>query len=552
MFGAINHKLSWKVLLSSLGCCALNAGCRSMEETPTYAANRYRSSLPIATVFDRLETSRIDPPRTIILASATTLQPSPTAPTKGLLTAPLAVPPGLPGAEAVNPRLPPDSPKTRPERLKAIEALFPELPDIGPDPLVDGIPGTRSVGVEELIELARKASPLIAQAAADIEISRGQLIQVGLYPNPTSGFRGDQILDGGPYGQFGGYFTQAIPLSGRLRLARAVAAYDLANAQLRMRKVEIDLSRQVRSDFYAALVAAENVRVNRLIAEFSGEVFRRQLELVRTGAASTFEASALRAVQGQARVSLIQSRNRYTSAWKQLAATLNAPDMIPAPLAGRVDAPLPQYRYEALRDHLLANHTEIAVARNSSVQAERSLAQERRKPIPDLQNDWYFQDDTLLKSFQFGATIGMQIPLYDRNQGGIMSAKARMTKASREVERVRNDLLRQLADAFERYETGREQLAIYREQILPDLVRAFRGAYERYQVEPDKVGYGDIVAAERNLDAQLSNYLTALQQQWTAVADLTGLVQADNLYELSQAIDQRVPECLPSVLPDGK
>ena len=58
-------------------------------------------------------------------------------------------------------------------------------------------------------------------------------------------------------------------------------------------------------------------------------------------------------------------------------------------------------------------------------------------------------------------------------------------RANSEVPRVRNELLVQLADAFERYENARTQTALYRERILPNLVTAFRGVYLRYQVEPD-------------------------------------------------------------------
>ena len=61
------------------------------------------------------------------------------------------VPRGLPGAEARFPELPPDKPETRAERLKAINALFPPLPDLGPDPLIDAPPeAILDDGVDEL------------------------------------------------------------------------------------------------------------------------------------------------------------------------------------------------------------------------------------------------------------------------------------------------------------------------------------------------------------------------------------------------------------------
>ena len=56
---------------------------------------------------------------------------------------PLDVPPGVPGAETPQLKVPPagTTPQSRAERLKVIDALFPEMPPLLPDPIVDGVPG---------------------------------------------------------------------------------------------------------------------------------------------------------------------------------------------------------------------------------------------------------------------------------------------------------------------------------------------------------------------------------------------------------------------------
>src|SRR6185312_2343270 len=102
-------------------------------------------------------------------------------------------------------------------------------------------------------------------------------------------------------------------------------------------------------------------------------------------------------------------------------------------------------------------------------QAGRTVALERIRPRPDLQNNFYFQRDTQLDSFQVGVQLGVTAPLWNRNQGAIISAEASVIRLTRETDRVRNDLSRSLADAFERYESTRGQLALYRDDILPDL-----------------------------------------------------------------------------------
>jgi cobalt-zinc-cadmium efflux system outer membrane protein len=279
-------------------------------------------------------------------------------------------------------------------------------------------------------------------------------------------------------------------------------------------------------------VAAENVRITRLMSLFAEEVYRRQRAMLRDGQSAPYETSAMRAVSGQARLAVIQSENRYRSAWRQLAATLNAPEMAPAPLAGRVDEVAPRYNYEAILARILAGHTDLAVVRNSVNQAETHLSLERRKPIPDIQNNFYFQNDTQYNSFQMGIQIGAQLPVWNRNQGNIITSKATLMRLAREGERVRNDLLRQLADAFERYESSRQELELLRGQILPDLVVAFRGVYQRYEGEAGVVNYNDIVNAQQNLNTQLSRYLILLGQQWQAASDLAGIAQTITLGDL--------------------
>jgi cobalt-zinc-cadmium efflux system outer membrane protein len=194
------------------------------------------------------------------------------------------------------------------------------------------------------------------------------------------------------------------------------------------------------------------------------------------------------------------------------------------------------------------------VARNSVTQAERYITQQQVKPIPDIQNYFYFEKDTLAKhqgftNNQFGYQVGITLPVFDRNQGGIMAARAQLARAQWEVPRVRNDLIRQLADAYERYETARQQADLYRDRILPNLVTAFRGVYQRYQVEPDKVNYNDIVTAQQNLAVQLGGYLMALQQQWQAAADLGGVLQLTDLGELTNTPAAAVPETRPDATP---
>ena len=82
----------------------------------------------------------------------------------------------------------------------------------------------------------------------------------------------------------------------------------------------------------------------------------------------------------------------------------------------------------------------------------------------------------------------------------------------------------------------------YHDQILPDLGRAYRGVYDRHQQDPDAVGFGDIIVAQQNLAVGFATYIGALGDQWTAVADISNLTQAEDLSELSELSSDSVPD----------
>jgi hypothetical protein len=72
--------------------------------------------------------------------------------------------------------------------------------------------------------------------------------------------------------------------------------------------------------------------------------------------------------------------------------------------------------------------------------------------------------------------------------------------------------------------------ANYRDKVLPSLAQAYRAIVRRYQVEPEKVGFNDIVVAQQNLAQAQSAYLAALDGQWRAVVNVANVAQFDELY----------------------
>lgn len=464
-------------------------------------------------------------------------------PAKRNLETRIEVPKALPGAEVPRLQLPPKS-DNETEYEAAIRKLFPSLSDPPPMSAEEATP-VRRMTLFELEQTALANSPLVAQAQGDVTSAVGSAIQAGTAPNPLIGYEADTVGSAGTRNYQGVFGTQLIKTAGKLQLAQAIENVDLMNSQLALRQTRLDLLTQVRRQYFALLVARESIRINEAVVRFTHELYRIQVDQVSQEVAAPYEPAWLRTLAVQSRGALVAARNNYVTAWKQLTATINAPEL---PLADLVDSPgiaVPQLDYDTAVSHILSSHTEAQTARNMPIRARLDLRLAEITPIPDVSIYGTVQRDFTtpgLGRTTYNTQIGMPLPIFDRNKGNILSAKGALMRATREVNRVENDLRSRLAEAFGRFETNRYLVGTQRNQILPDTVRTYRGTYERHIQAPEDVGFADVIVAQQSLLNSVSAYLLALTGQWTAFVDIADLLQVESLQELQLKLqDQGIP-----------
>ncbi|HWY86442.1 MAG TPA: TolC family protein, partial [Gemmataceae bacterium] len=453
--------------------------------------------------------------------------------TPSTLVTRLQVPLGVPGANVAPIQLP--NHKTHPEEFKAsVKKYFPPLPDIGPELQPKPGPAGRPMTLADLQEMARANSPLLRQAASDVTAAEGAAKQAGAYLNPIAGVQSaTHSNSGGP--TYGVIFGQTISTMGKKKLAEAAAIMDLENAKLAYHRAETDLMASIRSGYFAVLVAQENIKATRALVNLTDEVYKVNVELVLGGVAAPYEPMQVAVFAAQARQALIQARNSYTLAWKQLAAKLGVHGMPATALADRIDMPVPKYDYAKVLAHVLANHTEVATAVIGEQKARYNLRLAEVTAVPDVTVTGTLTNDNSLgvnSRLVAGVQATVPVPVWDRNLGAIQQGRGVLLRAIEEQHRVRDDLASRVADAFRRYDENRALLDLYRTDILPMQVQAFRAAVARhYGGELDKVAYTDLIASEQNLVSVIGPYIAALGAQWQAVVDVANLLQTEDLFQ---------------------
>ncbi len=145
------------------------------------------------------------------------------------------------------------------------------------------------------------------------------------------------------------------------------------------------------------------------------------------------------------------------------------------------------------------------------------------------QKDYTAPPNVIAHSLQFSVPV----PVWNQNVGAIKQATAQLAQAQTEPDQARNTLTGTLADAFNRYETSRYNVAVTLQQT-EDQVRAYRMLRESWLKagEGSGLGFTDVYVAQQTMAGYIGSYITALGLQWTAVCDIANLLQTNDLFQV--------------------
>jgi cobalt-zinc-cadmium efflux system outer membrane protein len=428
-------------------------------------------------------------------------------------------------------------------RQKILEEQFPPLPRVPEEitGIIDPMAG-RPLTLADLQKLALANNPGFRQIVADLKAAQGNALQTRLYPNPIVGFYGQSMgPGGGPIN--GGYYNHVVKTPGKIRLAYEAANNDVQVAELRVRQAEADLRTAVRQGYFDVLVARENLKLTRAMVRLTDEVYE-VLKLQVKQPAAAYEAKQVSVIAWQTRAMHIQAHHTYQQKWQQLAATLGLPGMKLTELAGRLDMGIPKYDHEKVLAQVLSTHTDVLIARVGITKAANVLRLAQVTAIPDVNYNITIAEDNSPGPGPFRViamgTVGVALPIWDRNQGGIQQAQGWQVRALAEENRVRADLSARLADAFSRYRFNREIVDIYRKDMLISQIQAFRAVVKRHAGgDVGGVSFNDLIVAEQTLVGLIQNYMGSLHDMWFAVIDVAALLQTPDLFQ----VDETWPPC---------
>ncbi len=437
-------------------------------------------------------------------------------------------------AEAIPPsRLPAPSMSSRDGvRQVAYESQTGEGPNLAPAPLqipqAGGLPQS-DYSLLDLEDIAMRNSPVIAMASARVRAAQGNWLQVGLPPNLTVGYSGQQLGSHGLAEQQGGYLGQKFITGGKLRLNREAAAWQVQQAERDMEAFRLRVLTDVRIGYYNVLIAQrrrdlteELVRISLQGVDAAQALFRGEEVSVADPLRATVEAET-------ARILLQNAINQHLESWRRLIAVLGVPDMPLQHIEGELRADDLSVTWQEELERLLAESPELSAA-VANVEAARWLVRRAyAQVVPDIDVQAILQDDRSTGSSNGILQVTMPLPLWNRNQGGIAQARAQATAANRAVDRLTLDLQARLATAFQSYESARNQVEQYSRKggIIDNSKRTLDLIRAGYQAE--EFGVLDLLTAQRTYFRTNLAYLDSLRGLSASVMEIRGLLLSGSL-----------------------
>ncbi len=383
-----------------------------------------------------------------------------------------------------------------------------------------------SLSLNDAILIGINASPMLRRAGYQVDVVAGQVVQAGLYPNPSISFDGEGLgASAGGGGETVYRLEQEIVLGGKIDRARKVAQADRLVAQAAFITEEFSVASRVARSYFAAAAALERLKNRQELHDLATQLLEAASTQVDAGSATEPDRLRAQVALEQAAIELDNARLMSDAALRALGWAMGLDQPVSIELSTGMDR-LPEFsNLEEIAASVLEANSRMEVARISIERAKRAHELAKARAIPNLIASIGPRYSDIDNETTLDLGLGIQVPLFDRNQGNIRSALADRLSASAELRSVQLELLEEVSQAWSVYKSTRIATERYRDRLLPkaeltlDLTRQ---AYER-----GKADYLRLLDAQQVVIESRIAYVDALERLQEAATILRELAQTD-------------------------
>jgi len=376
----------------------------------------------------------------------------------------------------------------------------------------------------EFVDLAQRSHPKLRSARASIETARGKAVQAKLYPNPVLAGFSPQIA--GSQSQWSGTVAQDLVTAGKLRLAQQAALREVQQSEYMLIRARFDVLREVRQSYYALLVSQRRVEIYKLLLDISKRSYEIGRQLAQAGEGTRADVLFWSIERDRAEVRLLNASVYIETGRRQLATAIALPRADIGTLDADLFEKLPQFELKALQEAVVQANAQPRAAEANIARAQWMLERAAVQPIPNINLMGGYQRQVGTPAMDQGLVqVMMTVPLFDRNQGNIRSARADIASSRADLRVIELDLATRAAQAIATYSTSQRLVEWYEEYILPkarETVSLTQMLYARGEVT-----FLSLLQAQRILTETELAFVEAQADRWNGAVTIADLLQLE-------------------------
>ena len=407
------------------------------------------------------------------------------------------------------------------------DLIDPRAPLIPPAEVEEFTQSDFGLTIEAIEELALNNNPAIQQAVAASAQADGIRTQVGLKPNPTIGYFGEEIGNEGSGGLHGAFVSQTFVRGDKLAWNRQVIGHDVNAMNWQIATQRQRIQTDIRLAFYDALAAQKRLELAREFRIVAKEGVSVSEDRVNAKIGTRPDVLQSEIQLNEVDLSIQQAEFELSASLKELAALAGVPDLGSKTLIGDLEVNADARDAETEFSQIVAMSPQMAAAQ---ARVDRARANVQRQQVQSISNVTaqlgVGGDDGTGNAFT-NIQLSLPVPVHNKNQGNIRAAQAEYLAAMHNVQRIRQSIRRDLAQIMREYSIAEATVRQYEATILPKAEETLNLMQEAQ--DAGEFDFLRVLTARRAyFDANLK-YVVAMGQLAQANAKIDGLLLTGGL-----------------------
>lgn len=392
----------------------------------------------------------------------------------------------------------------------------------------DATEPTGVITLRRALFLVLLKNPELLSFSWEVRAQEARTLQAGLLPNPAIDIEVENFGGSGDFSDFDAAETtvslsQLIELGGKRSKRKQIASLEQELANWDYLTKRADVLTEATKAFVNVVAAQKRLDLAKELVNLAEKVLKSVTARVKAGKVSPVEKTRAGVAYSTSKIALARAKRNLAASRKQLAVMWTSQTPLFDKAEGQIDKIVPVPTAGQL-ENLISQNPDIARWATEMEQRRANAALEDAKKIPDptisLGTRHFSENDD--NAFVFWVSI--PIPVFNRNQGTRLEARRRIEKAKEEQKSVKLRILSKLAQAYQSLSSAYAEARALKKEVLPGARAAFEASRKGYR--QGKFDYMVLLDAQRTLFETRAEYLEALNQYHTALADVERLVGA--------------------------